>query len=144
VFELYINNPQILAVCEVILFNARFNSAVVNGIRVEPGQCLMTLDGIAKTCGVTVNQVRNALRHFIADGGIKTENKGKRGILITLLPPFSCEAEKAKAQENRPSYTKSTYKKMPELRPDPDASYDLVRAEQRARSRVPELKKRVR
>ncbi len=147
VLELYIKNPQLLAVCEVILCNARYNTAVVNEVTVNTGQCLMKYEELAKMCGVTVGQVRTALRRFVADGGISIENKGRKGILITLLPPFSCEAEKRAAQgnrESRPVYTKGTYKNKPDSVPDKNASYDLARAEERARSRVPELKKRVR
>ena len=143
IFELYIGKPQMFLVCEVILFNARYNTAVVNGIRVNPGQCLMKYEEIAEISGVSLSAVRTALKRFVADGGISTENKGKNGILITLLPPFSCEGERVKAREkkgSKPVFQKGNNKKPPV--PDPDASYDIARADARARATVPVLKKR--
>lgn len=137
VFELYIKSPALLAVCEVVLFNARYNTAVVNGITVKSGQCLMTLDDIAEISGVSLSQVRTAIKRFVADGGIRTENMGRKGILITLLPAFSCEGERVKAKEKKESYTygKNTWQK-PKITPDPNASYDLARAEARAKAKV--------
>jgi len=146
IFELYIGKPQMFLVCEVILFNARYNSAVVNGIRVNPGQCLMKYEEIAEVSGVSLSAVRTAIRRFVADGGIRTENMGKKGLLITLLPPFSCEGERVKAREkkeNSPRHGKASGKK-PVPTPDPDASYDIERAEARAREKVPVFKKRER
>ncbi len=146
IFELYIGKPQMFLVCEVILFNARYNSAVVNGIRVNPGQCLMKYEEIAEVSGVSLSAVRTAIRRFVADGGIRTENMGKKGLLITLLPPFSCEGERGKARakkENSPRHGKASGKK-PVPTPDPDASYDIERAEARAREKVPVFKKRER
>ena len=145
VFELYIKSPTVLAVCEVVLFNARYNTAVVNGITVKSGQCLMKLEDIAEISGVSLSQVRTAIRRFVADGGISTENMGRRGLLITLLPPFSCEGERVKAKEKKAqgSYPKKTDTGK-NITPDPDASYDLARAEARARAKVPEFKKRER
>ena len=145
VFEMYIKSPTVLAVCEVVLFNARYNTAVVNGITVKSGQCLMKLEDIAEISGVSLSQVRTAIKRFVADGGISTENMGKKGLLITLLPPFSCEGERVKAKEKKGqgSYPKKTDNK-PDITPDPNASYDLARAEARAKAKVPEFKKRER
>ena len=144
VFELYIKLPRLLTVCEVILFNARYNTAVVNGITVKPGQCLMKYEEIAEASGVSLSAVRTALKRFTADGGITTENMGRNGILITLLPLFSCDGERVKAKErkeNSPRYGKEGGKRSVPV-PDPDASYDIARAEARAREKVPTLRKR--
>ena len=146
VFELYIKSPAVLAVCEVILFNARYNTAMINGITVKSGQCLMKLEDIAEISGVSLSQVRTAIKRFVADGGITTENMGRRGILITLLPPFSCEGERVKARDSREqgTYPKRTDNKQKKITPDPNASYDLARAEAKAKASVPEFKKRER
>ena len=143
IYELYIRKPQVLAVCEVILYSLRYKTCVQNGITVNSGQCLMTIQEIAEICGLTVSQVRTALKTITADGGISTENMGKKGILITLLSAFSCESEKHWQNRKKESYSygKNT-KQSQSLTPDPDASYDLKRAEERARQQVPKLKKR--
>lgn len=144
IFELYIGKPQMLLVCEVILYNARYNTAVVNGITVKPGQCLMKYEELAGVSGLSVSAVRTAIRRFVSDGGIRTENMGRNGILITLLPPFSCEGERVKAKEKKdysPRYGKESGKKPVS---DPDASYDIARAEERAKSKVPVFKKKER
>jgi hypothetical protein len=106
----------------------------------------MKLEDIAEISGVSLSQVRTALRRFVADGGITTQNMGRKGVLITLLPLFSCEGERVKAREKNetgPRYGKGTGKK-PTPTPDPDASYDIERAEARARASVPVFKKRER
>lgn len=146
VFELYMGNPQLLSVCEVILYSVRYNSCVQDGIPVGAGQCLMTLQEIAQTGGVSVNQVRTALRHFVADGGITTENMGRKGILITLEPLFSCEEQRNRAKENkgRNTYSRKNERQKSEPTPDPNASYDLLRAEARAKAHVPKIRKRER
>ena len=145
IFELYISKPQLFLVCEVILYSVRYTSYVCDGITVKSGQCLMKLEDIAEISGVSLSQVRTAIKRFVADGGISTENMGRRGLLITLLPPFSCEGERVKAKEKKAqgSYPKKTDNK-PDITPDPNASYDLARAEARAKAKVPEFKKRER
>ena len=133
VFERYVSRPAYLAVAGVLLYNARFTSIVAEGVQLSPGQLLIKKTDIADTCGITLSQVRSALDCFVRDGGITVQSHGKRGVLITLLPPFRAEYER-----------KNNYKK-PQARentPDPGASYDLMRAEQRARQTVPKLRKR--
>ena len=105
----------------------------------------MTLQDIARICALTVSQVRTALKLITDDGGISTENMGRKGMLITLLPAFSCEGERLHRGDKRDSfsYRKNTVPK-PEITPDPGASYDLKRAEERARQQVPKLKKKER
>ena len=138
VFEQYISRPEYFAVAGVLLYNARFTSAVENGIRLSPGQLLIKLADIADMCGITVSQVRSALDCFIRDGGIKTQSCGKRGLLITLLAPFCAQPEKRSSYQGG-SYSK---KQADTYTPDPNASYDLKRAEERARQQVPKIKKR--
>ena len=106
----------------------------------------MTLQEIAQTGGVSVNQVRTALRHFVADGGITTENMGRKGILITLEPLFSCEEQRDRAKENKGpnTYSRKYERQKSEPTPDPNASYDLLRAEARAKAQVPKIRKRER
>ena len=143
-FELYIGRPQLLLVLEYILYSVRYVACVQDEIPIAPGQCLLKYEELARGCSVSVSQVRTALKHFVTDGGISIEGKGRRGILITLLPPFSCEGAGSRAREKaaeRPKPSGNTYKRTAP-QPDPDASYDLVRAEERARSRPPVLKKR--
>ena len=144
IFELYISKPQLFLVCEVILYSVRYTSYVCDGITVKSGQCLMKLEDIAEISGVSLSQVRTAIKRFVADGGITTENMGRRGILITLLPPFSCEGERVKARDSREqgTYPKRTDNKQKKITPDPNASYDLARAEAKAKAQVPEFKKR--
>ncbi len=146
IFELYISKPQMLLVCEVILFNARYNTAVVNGITVKPGQCLMKYEEIAEVSGVSLSGVRTALKRFVSDGGISTENMGRNGLLITLLPPFSCDGERVKAKEKKDYKAQKTNASGGRgvSAPDPDASYDIARAEARAREKVPVFKKKER
>ena len=143
VFELYISRPVYLAVCEVLLYNARFAPACQDGVQIKPGQLLIKKSEIADICGISLSQVRSALDCFVRDGGIAVTSCGKKGILITILPPFSA------VSENKPKPSYSTYKKEPYSRksndtytPDPNASYDLKRAEERARQQVPKLRKR--
>lgn len=156
IFELYINKPYVLAVCEVILYSVRYLPRTQEGIEVGKGQCLLKYDDIAEMCGITVSQVRTAIKRFVTDGGITTENMGKKGMLITLLPAFSCDGEKSSTREKRTApgsgysrntyYNKSAYREKPKdiYEPDPNASYDLKRAEEWAKTHVPVLKKRVR
>lgn len=143
IFELYIRKPKALAVCEIILYSVRYKTCVQKGITVNSGQCLMTIQEIAAISGLSVSQVRTAIKLITDDGGISTENMGRKGILITLLPAFSCEAERMKPREKRESHTygKNAWQK-PIVTPDPNASYDIRRAEERARQQVPKLKKR--
>ena len=145
VIELYIKKPSVLAVCEAVLFSTRYKACVQKGIEVGGGQCLMTLQELSDMCAVSISQVRTALKTMADDGGIRLENMGKCGILITLLPAFSCEDENRRAPSGRGNggYGKSTYKKS-QPQPDPDASYDLARAEARAKAGVPKLQKRKR
>ncbi len=149
VFELYINKPYVLAVCEMILYSVRYNPRTEDGIQVGKGQCLLKYEDISRLCGITVSQVRTAIKRFVADGGITAENMGRKGMLITLLPAFSCEGAGSISTDSRSptgGYTRNTYSKKPQAKyePDPDASYDIRRAEEWARSHVPVLKKRVR
>ena len=139
IFELYISKPEYLAVCEVLLYKARFAASVEGGVRMKPGQLLIRQSEIADICSITVSQVRSALESFRRDGGITMEKHGRKGVLITLLPPFAVSGEqKANAA------VRKEYKKNINPEPDSDASYDIRRAEERARQQVPKLKKRER
>ena len=137
IFELYISRPEYLAVCEVILYNARFVPADVNGVSVGAGQVLMKIEEIAETCNVTVSQVRSALRRFTQDKGITTQNMGKKGMLITLLPEFAA-TEREAVPKTVNTYRPAAYKK-PAYTPCATATYDIARAEERARTPVPKL-----
>lgn len=133
VFEMYASRPTYLAVAGALLYNARFTATVEKGVSLAPGQMLITYSEIADTCGITLSQVRSALDCFVRDGGITVQGQGRRGVLITLLEPFRAEYEK-----------KSNYKKASarDYTRDLNASYDILRAEQRARQQVPKLRKR--
>ena len=138
VFEMYISRPVYLAVVEVLLYHARFSGSTENGIRISAGQLLIKKSEIADICGVTLSQVRTALDCFVKDGGITVENCGRKGVLITLLPPFRGDNEKKPGTAYRRS---SPPQRSDTYTPDPGASYDLKRAEERARKQVPKLKK---
>ena len=133
VFERYVSRPSYLAVAGVLLYYARFTSTVENGVQLAPGQLLIKYSDISDMCGITLSQVRSALDCFVRDGGITVQSMGRKGMLITLLEPFRAEYER-----------KSNYRKPQhcDCIPAPDASYDLKRAELRARQTVPKLRKR--
>ena len=149
IFELYISRPTVLAVCEMILYSVRYTPCIQDGVRVGRGQCLLKYEEISELCGITVSQVRTAIKRFVDDGGITAENMGKKGMLITLLPAFSCEGERKTFADGGSGGTYGAYKKRhgrnaPLPVPDPDASYDIRRAEERARKHIPALRKRER
>lgn len=141
---MYSSNMQYLFVCETLLYNARFKPSVVNGITLREGQMLFKTEELARLCNMSVGQIRRALKKFSDDGGIATENMGKNGLIITLLPPFFYKAEGHKKYDgyknNRSK--KNTYKNGTEQKNE--VSYDLKRAEERARQGVPKLVKRKR
>ena len=141
IFELYISRPEYLAVCEVILYNARFVPSVENGVEVKAGQVLIKIEEIADICRVSISQVRSALKRFALDGGITTQNMGKKGILITLLPEFSCVEKESPVKANTNTYRPASYKKYSPA-PATSATYDIARAEELSRTRVPKLEKR--
>lgn len=145
IFELYISRPTVLAVCEMILYSVRYTPCIQDGVSVGRGQCLLKYEEISELCGITVSQVRTAIKRFVDDGGITAENMGKKGMLITLLPSFSCEGERRSfGGTGGSTYQKRAVRESAPLTPDPDASYDIKRAEEWARSHVPALRKRAR
>lgn len=116
IYEIYAHNKDMLFAYETIVYHARFTPATVSGINVKAGQLLITTAELADLCKTNKHTMRYILKRFTADGGIRTENCGKNGILITLLSPFitgenhsketttanktSTDTEKRTAEEN--------------------------------------------
>lgn len=144
VYENYGNNKDMLYAYETIAYNTRFSAGMVSGIRVEAGQLLTTTEKLAEMCKMNINSMRYALKRFSADGGLSVENYGKKGILITLLPPFitgeckgtekngrtsrkaSKEKPKKELQKNKNTY-QSTDTDLSTYTPDRYAGYDLTK-----------------
>ena len=88
VYESYSHNKDLLFAFETIIYLTRFSPAVISGVRVNTGQLLIRTKELARRCNMTHSQMRTCLKRFTLDGGITTEQIGKKGLLITVLPPF--------------------------------------------------------
>ncbi len=142
IYEKYAHNKDMLFAYETLVYYSRFTPATVSGINVKAGQLLITTAELAHLCKTNKHTMRYILKKFTEDGGIRTENCGKNGILITLLPPFitgencakdtntvnktstdtkkhTSEANTLTAAKKKNNYQDNTY------HPDAYAGYDL-------------------
>ena len=147
IYEMYSSDKDMIYLYETLRYYARYVPCVINGTKVESGQLLITMKDLSEMCSVSVAQLRRMLGVFSDNGGITTENLGKKGILITLQPAF-IDGGRGKERKKENTYQKNRTlgncqkeKNAPSEKAS-EPSYDLARAEERARMTVPRVKKR--
>ena len=88
----------------VLMSEARFQPAVIDGVRVEAGQLLRSTAYLAERFGTSRRTAQYILDKFRSINGIKTVNIRNQTLLITLLPLFltgeNTGEEPAKEQES--------------------------------------------
>lgn len=88
VYESYGCNKDLLYAFETLIYLTRFSPGIISGVKVNQGQLLIRTKELAEKCKMSHSQMRTCLKRFTLDGGITTEQIGKKGLLITVLPPF--------------------------------------------------------
>lgn len=77
------NDANTVRVFLHLLFTANFVESEFKGEKIMPGQCVVSLDGLAKTLGLTKQQVRTTLCHLQSTREI-TQVKRPFGSIISI------------------------------------------------------------
>ncbi len=105
-----LKDPSMLQVWSLLSSVVRFTETEIDGIRVLPGQVLLSVHSIAAACNLTDHTVRCALERLEKQNLIRRQNVRYRYSLITMLDA----SEQAEPQPTAPSE-----KKTPETKKAP-------------------------
>lgn len=83
-----IRDPVFTKAYVTLMFAARYAQTEIDGIRVMPGQLLISKSEFAKLLDLPLSRTRSILKRFEDMGGIRTENIKNKYTLITLQKYF--------------------------------------------------------